>query len=62
MVSVTTRRRQEILCELPSRFLCSLTGRPTPPPVTGEDGRKAIEIVLAIYKSAETGHPITLSM
>jgi predicted dehydrogenase len=32
------------------------------PPVTGEDGRKAIEIVLAIYKSAETGHPVTLPM
>ena len=32
------------------------------PPVTGEDGRKAIEIVLAIYKSAETGQPVKLPM
>ena len=32
------------------------------PPVTGEDGRKAIEIVLALYKSAETAQPVTLPM
>ena len=32
------------------------------PPVTGEDGRKAIEVVLAIYRAAETGQPVTLPM
>ena len=32
------------------------------PPVTGEDGRKAIEIVLAIYRAAETGQPVALPM
>jgi predicted dehydrogenase len=32
------------------------------PPVTGEDGRKAVEVVFAIYKSAETGHPVKLPM
>lgn len=31
-----------------------------PPPVTGQDGRKAIEVVLAAYQSADTGRSITL--
>jgi predicted dehydrogenase len=28
--------------------------------LTGEDGRDALELVLAVYKSAETGQPIDL--
>ncbi|HWK80961.1 MAG TPA: Gfo/Idh/MocA family oxidoreductase [Thermomicrobiales bacterium] len=34
----------------------------TPLVLTGEDGRDALEVVLAIYKSAETGQPIDLPM
>jgi len=34
----------------------------TPLLLTGEDGRDALELVLAIYKSAETGQPIDLPM
>jgi len=34
----------------------------TPLLLTGEDGRDALELVLAIYKSAETRHPIDLPM
>ncbi len=32
------------------------------PPVTGIDGRKALEVVLAIYKSADTGQPVRLPL
>lgn len=32
------------------------------PPITGEDGRRALEIVLAIYRSAETGRPVSLPL
>ena len=32
----------------------------TPLVLTGEDGRDALELVLAVYKSAETGQPIDL--
>ena len=32
------------------------------PPVTGLDGRKALEVVLAIYRSAERGQPVTLPL
>lgn len=31
-----------------------------PPMVTGEDGRAAVEIILAVYRSARTGQPVTL--
>jgi len=34
----------------------------TTPPVTGEDGRKALEAVLAIYQSAELGRPVSLPL
>jgi predicted dehydrogenase len=33
-----------------------------PPAVPGEEGRKAVEIVLGIYRSAETGRPVTLPL
>lgn len=33
-----------------------------PPPVTGQDGRAAIEVVLAAYRSAEEGRKITLPL
>lgn len=29
-----------------------------PPPVSGEDGRAAVELVLALYKAQETGQPV----
>jgi UDP-N-acetyl-2-amino-2-deoxyglucuronate dehydrogenase len=32
------------------------------PPITGEDGRKALEIVLAIYRSADLGQPVALPL
>ena len=32
------------------------------PYVTGEDGRNALELVLAIYKSAAEGRPVKLPM
>jgi predicted dehydrogenase len=32
------------------------------PPVTGLDGRKALEVVLAIYRSADRGEPVTLPL
>lgn len=32
------------------------------PPVTGEDGRAALEIVLAIYRSADTHQPVALPL
>ena len=31
------------------------------PPITGEDGRRALEIVDAIYRAAHTGQPVSLS-
>ncbi len=34
----------------------------TSPPLNGEEGRKALEIILAIYKSQETGLPVKLPM
>jgi predicted dehydrogenase len=30
--------------------------------VPGEEGRKAVEIVLAIYRAAETGQPVPLPL
>jgi predicted dehydrogenase len=38
----------------PLRFLEALQ-RGTPPPVTLEDGRRAVEMILAAYRAAETG-------
>jgi predicted dehydrogenase len=32
------------------------------PMVTGEDGRAAVEIILAVYQSARTGQPVTLPL
>ncbi len=32
------------------------------PMVTGEDGRAAVEIILAVYRSAQTGAPVTLPL
>jgi predicted dehydrogenase len=34
----------------------------TPLAITGADGRDAIELVLAIYRSAETGQPVSLPL
>jgi predicted dehydrogenase len=33
-----------------------------PPLVTGEDGRKVVEIVAAIYRSAKQGRPVRLPL
>src|SRR5262249_2030387 len=32
------------------------------PMVAGEDGRSAVEIILAVYRSARTGQPVTLPL
>lgn len=37
-------------------------GNRTPPRVTGEEGRKSIEIVIAIYRSAKSGKPVELPL
>ena len=37
-----------------------LEGKPMP--VSGEEGRKSVEIILAIYQSARTGQPVTLPL
>lgn len=34
----------------------------TPPPVTGEDGRAAVEMALAAYRSSETGEAVKLPL
>ena len=34
----------------------------TPPVVTGEEHRKGVEVICAIYKSAQTGKPVTLPL
>ena len=34
----------------------------TTPPVTGEDGRAAVEIALAAYRSSQTGEAIKLPL
>ncbi|MCY4403178.1 MAG: Gfo/Idh/MocA family oxidoreductase [Candidatus Poribacteria bacterium] len=34
----------------------------TPPPITGVDGRAAVEIALAAYQSVETGQPVSLPL
>ncbi|MDR1604726.1 MAG: Gfo/Idh/MocA family oxidoreductase [Gracilibacteraceae bacterium] len=33
-----------------------------PPAVPGEEGRKAVEIVLAVYRAVETGQPVSLPL
>lgn len=33
-----------------------------PPPVSGEDGRAAVELVLAVYRSQERGRPVLLPL
>ncbi len=33
-----------------------------PPAVTGEDGYRAVEVAMAAYRSAETGHPVKLPL
>ena len=33
-----------------------------PPAIDGREGRRAVEIILAIYKSAETGRSVTLPL
>ncbi len=32
------------------------------PSIDGREGRRAVEIILAIYKSAETGRPVALPL
>jgi predicted dehydrogenase len=34
----------------------------TAPSIDGREGRKSVEIILAIYYSAETGKPVTLPL
>jgi len=69
----STAERQHLDFELPPqagyggvmglRFLSDLvesirTGKP--PAITGQDGLKALEVVEAIYQSAETGRTVKL--
>lgn len=36
--------------------------RDMPPAIDGHEGRRSVEIILAIYKSAETGRPVSLPL
>ena len=42
-------------------FLTAILDR-RPPAVTGEEGRKSLEIILAIYESSRSGRPVSLPM
>lgn len=47
--------------ELHEEFAAAVRGG-LAPPITGEDGRKALEIVLAIYQSADRREPVSLPL
>lgn len=47
--------------ELYEEFAAAVRGG-VAPPITGEDGRKALEIVLAIYQSAQRREPVSLPL
>ncbi len=47
--------------ELYEEFAAAVRGG-VAPPITGEDGRKALEIVLAIYQSADKREPVSLPL
>jgi UDP-N-acetyl-2-amino-2-deoxyglucuronate dehydrogenase len=58
----TTREfKDSILAELYDDFAPAVRAGQTPP-CTGEDGRKALEIAAAIYRSAHTGQPVSLPL
>jgi predicted dehydrogenase len=58
----TTREfKDSILAELYDDFAPAVRAGQTPP-CTGEDGREALEIVAAIYRSAHTGQPVSLPL
>ena len=42
-------------------FLAAVDAK-TPPPVSGREARKAVEIILAIYQSAQTGKVVHLPL
>lgn len=50
-----------IQVELHEEFAAAVRGG-VAPPITGEDGRKALEIVLAIYQSADRREPVSLPL
>jgi len=44
------------------RNVVQAIGEGTAPTVDGPEGRRSVEIILAIYKSAETGRPVILPL
>ena len=43
-------------------FLAAIEAESSPPAVDGAEGRRAVEIILGIYQSAETGRPVSLPL
>ncbi len=58
---VTREFQDAVHVEFYEQFAAAVRQGKTPP-VTGEDGRKALEIVLAIYRSTDTGQPVSLPL
>lgn len=56
---VKRERESSSLVEFHNDYAAAVRSGKTPP-VTGEDGRKALEVVVAIYRSAETNRPVKL--
>ncbi len=58
---ITREFNDQIHVDFYEDFAAALRAGKTPP-VTGEDGRAALEAVLAIYQSAESGKPVSLPL
>jgi predicted dehydrogenase len=42
------------------RHFCKVVSGEEPPRISGEEGKRTLEVILAIKESAETGQPISL--